>query len=363
MRKMLYPVLSIGAVSLCFAVLGGTPVVGQQVPARHEAIPFKTVPVKFDKDYGAAIARLGEGRFGEGRLYQIDATIVEIPPAGKLAPRKLLAEEIIYIISGRGSTALWTAGANSEKVKYDWATGDILSPSLNAWREHANASSTEPARLLSMTSSPITKNLFGRVPSSDDVFPDRWKKGVLQKPAVVPDGKWATGQGDLSLHDKVDRGIMAAGHHLPDMINGKMPALGKGRSGFNIRPTGDASPGGASLAGNRLFEWQNREEEIPRGFDMHDHRHPWEVLYLCIKGEMQTKVKKVADFGTEKLEPERLVTWKDGDLLIVESNEYHTHASKVPGTRFLQFKVSGYFYGVGSSIPQTRSIAGGLEGD
>ena len=111
------------------------------------------------------------------------------------------------------------------------------------------------------------------------------------------------------------------------------------------------------MAGNRLFEWQNREEGVPRPFgSMHDHRHPWEVVYLCIKGEMQSKLKRVADFETEQLEPERLVTWKDGDLMIVEANEYHTHASKVPGSRFLQFKLSGYFYRVGSSIPQTRGF-------
>ncbi len=357
MRKSRHELWNTCALSLCVVLLAGTPLLGQRASAQKETVSLKTLPTKFDKDYGAAIARIGVGNYGEGRLYQIEATLVEIPAGGKLAPRKLLAEEIVYIISGNGYTTMWPAGATSKKERYDWATGDVLSPSLNVWREHVNASSTEPARFLSMTSAPLTKNLFGAVPSSDDVFEDRWKQGVMQKPENVPDGKWSTGQGDISLHDSVDRGIMAVGHHFPDMVNGKMGALGPGRRGFNIRPTGDTNPGGASMAGNRLFEWQNREELVQRTFgSMHDHRHPWEVVYLCIKGEMQLKLKRVADFETEKLEPERLVTWKDGDLMIVEANEYHTHASKVPGSRFLQFKLSGYFYRVGSSIPQTRGF-------
>jgi quercetin dioxygenase-like cupin family protein len=345
------------ALSLGVLVIGSMPLVGQQGAAKKETLSFKTVPVTVDKDYGAAIARIGEGRFGEGRLHQMDATIVEIPPGGTLAPRKLLAEEIIYVIAGKGHTTMWPAGAQGKQQRYDWGPGDVLSPSLNVWRAHANASKTEPARFLSLTSTPLTRNLFNDaafVMSSDYVFEKRWAKGLTKPQHVV--GNWSTGEGDLRRHNRVDKGIIAIGHHFPDMINGKMEPIGEGRTGFNVRPTGDASPGGASMAGNRLFEWQNREELDPRGFDMHYHRHPWEVLYLCIKGEMQSRLTKVADFDTEKLEPERVVTWKEGDLLIVEANEYHTHASSAPGSRFLQFKVSGYFYGVGSSIPLTKEM-------
>ena len=356
MKKNRFESRDVSTMALVLLALGMTSLLGQAASAEKDVISFKNIPVKFDKNYGAAIAVIGADR-----LVQMDATVVEIPPGGKLNPRKLLAEEVIYIISGKGSTTLWTAGPNPKKVKYDWAAGDILSPSLNVWREHGNASATEPARFLSMTSTPIAKNLFGTVPSSNDVFEDRWNKGVQQKPEYNANGKWSTGQGDVSLH-KIDKGIIAAGHYLPDMINGKWPAMSPTRNGFNIRPTGDASPGGSSMAGNRLFEWEAREERKPREYDMY-HRHPWEVVYLCIKGEMESRLTRVADFATEKLEPERVVTWKEGEMIISESNEYHSHHTNVAGSRFLEFKVSGYFYRVGSSIPLTRNMGGKISGE
>jgi len=337
-------------------MLGSAPLLGQMTSSGKDVISFKTIPVKFDKNYGAAIAQIGEGR-----LVQMDTTVVEIPPGGKLAARKLLAEEVIYIISGKGSTTMWKAGPKPTKVKYEWAAGDVLSPSLNVWREHVNTSATEPARFLSMTSTPVTKNIFGTVPSSDDVFEERWNKGVIQKFEKYPDGKWSTGQGDVSLH-KEDKGSMAAGHYLHDMINGKWPAFAQSRNGFNLRPTGDASSGGSSMAGNRLFEWEAREEMKPRGYDMY-HRHPWEAVYLCIKGEMESRLTRVTDFATETQGQERVVTWKEGDLIISESNEYHSHHTKVAGSRFLEFKVSGYFYRMGTSIPLTRNIDGKVSGE
>ena len=101
MRKSLSFLWSTCALSLCFVLPGGTRLLGQTVP-------LKTLPVKFDQDYGAAIARIGEGR-----LHQMDTTLVELPPGGQLAPHRHLAEEIIYIVSGKGYTTMWREGSTS----------------------------------------------------------------------------------------------------------------------------------------------------------------------------------------------------------------------------------------------------------
>src|SRR5258708_2959459 len=63
---------------LAIVAVTGMPLFAQQPQNGKDVFSFKTIPVKFDKDYGAAIARIGEGR-----LVQMDATIVEIPPGGK----------------------------------------------------------------------------------------------------------------------------------------------------------------------------------------------------------------------------------------------------------------------------------------
>ena len=357
-NRSLYAVLGACAVILSFVALGGIrPLLGQGAPApqqtprgsslnpaRPETVPLKTLPVKFDQDYGAAIARLGEGKYGEGRLYQMDATLVELPPGGKLAPHKHLYEEMIYIVSGRGYTNMWMAGTTAKK-RYDWSVSDVLSPSLNAWHETVNSSSTEPARLLLMTSFPLLKHKFGDAAfsfSSDYPFEDRWKKG-LQEPKFLEQPGRNGGA--------VDRSLMSVGHIIRDMANIKMPiAFGDPdypEEGINVVPPTDRSTGVgalAGMAGNRLFEWQKREVIRPDS-EIHgegDHHHAWEVVYYCPKGELITYLTRQG-----KNQPRRTIQWQEGDLMIVEANEIHQHGLPAKGARFLQFKPSGYFRDVG----------------
>jgi quercetin dioxygenase-like cupin family protein len=340
--------------AMILATVHGTLLFGQQASARPETVPLKTIPVKFDSAYGAAIARFGEGTYGEGRLHQMDATLVEIPPGGKLPAHRHLAEEMIYIVSGRGYTNMWT-GSGADKKRYDWAASDVLSPSLNVWHEHGNASTTEPARFLSMTSTPLMKKIFGDakfLSSSDYVFEQRWQKGMREAKFLEivrqRNGKTVT-----------DRSSMAIGHIVRDMIGIKMPPsfgdLDYPETGLNVVPPDDEAQGTlalAGMAGNRLFEWQNREYIRPyMTHEGSNHHHAWEVVYVCPKGEMEMTLKRAGSNETRK------VMWREGDLLIVEADEVHYPASQVVGTRFLQFKVSGYFRGTG--IPGGGMAGGG----
>jgi quercetin dioxygenase-like cupin family protein len=126
----------------------------QTIPLSDETIKLDTYPVKLNKEEGASFAQLGEGR-----LQQVDATLVEIPPGGQLPPHRHMAEEILYIISGEGYTTMWPR-KDANKERYDWVAGDLLSPSLNAWHQHVNASPDTPARYISITTTPVSKNLF-----------------------------------------------------------------------------------------------------------------------------------------------------------------------------------------------------------
>jgi quercetin dioxygenase-like cupin family protein len=337
--------LVVCAVMVSFVAAQGTSLLGQQPSSvRPETVQLKTVPVRFDSAYGAAIARFGEGKYGEGRLHQMDATLVEIPPGGKLPAHRHLAEEMIYIVSGTGYTDMWT-GSGADKKRYDWAASDVVSPSLNVWHEHGNASSTEPARFLSITSTPLMKKIFGDarfLSSSDYVFEQRWQRG-LQEPRFLQierlrDGRMLT-----------DGSSMSIGHIVKNMMAMKMPAVWGDvdypETGINVLPPDEEAGGTLALtgmAGNRLFEWQNRE--YIREYITHEgsnHHHAWEVVYVCPVGEMEMTLKRA---GSDEV---RKVNWQEGDMLIVEADEVHYPGSKVIGTRFLQFKVSGWFRGTG----------------
>jgi quercetin dioxygenase-like cupin family protein len=305
--------------------------------------------LKFDKEYGANIARLGKGDYGEGRLVQMDAVLVELPPGGKLAAHKHLYEEMIYIVAGTGYTSMWKPGPNgaASKKRYDWKASDVLSPSLNAWHETVNTSSTESARFLVMTSAPLTNHLFwdtASLASSDHVFEDRWNKGIQEPKFLERPGRNG---------GKVDLSLMSIGHFIPDMLGMKMPiAFGDPtypEEGINVVPPMETSTGSNALggmAGNKLFEWQNREY-IKADAGTHEegnHHHSWEVVYICPVGQMITY--QTRQDGNQK-GPKRTVKWNAGDLMINEADEIHQHYTPEKGTRFLQFKLAGYYRNVG----------------
>ena len=117
-------------------LLGTNPALrGQQAQTSPDTVRLKQHPLRYDQSLGAAAASLGEGR-----LRQIDVTLIEIAPGGKLAAHRHLAEEMLYIVAGNGYTLMWAGQegktAGKKELKYEWKEGDLLSPSLNAWHQH-----------------------------------------------------------------------------------------------------------------------------------------------------------------------------------------------------------------------------------
>jgi mannose-6-phosphate isomerase-like protein (cupin superfamily) len=126
---------------------------------------------------------------------------------------------------------------------------------------------------------------------------------------------------------------MNVGHLLPNLRNRKMKDRGIGMSGITILPEGD-------MAGNRLLEMEVREFTNPDAVG-HYHRHLWEVVYFVLKGQGYTVLQREG-------EPERRINWKEGDLFIVEANEFHDNRPRGgAGASRLQVKASGYFRRVG----------------
>ena len=320
MSKFLCGLLGVCALSVTFVFLFGEPaLLGQQPRTVNETFRLKQYPVTFNSDLGAATANLGEGR-----LQQIDATLVEIPPGGKLPAHRHLAEEMIYIVSGKGYSLMWNR-SEGKKERYEWTEGDLLSPSLNAWHQHFNGSSDAPARYLSLTTSPLTENIFQNgsfLSSTDFRFESRWEKAVGQNPEYV---------GNATEGSQTVR--MNVGQLLPNLRNREMKDRGIGMSGITILPEGD-------MAGNQLLEMEVREYTSADAVG-HYHRHLWEVVYFVLKGEGYSVLQREG-------EPERQIEWSEGDMFIVEANEYHDHRPRGgAGASRLQVKASGYFRRVG----------------
>ncbi len=84
--------LTLGALVVFVAFLFGK--VSSQAQGTGELLRPKDMPLKLDKELGVPALRIGQDK-----LHQVDVTEVEIPPDGKLAPHKHLAEEMILILS------------------------------------------------------------------------------------------------------------------------------------------------------------------------------------------------------------------------------------------------------------------------
>ena len=98
---------------------------GLDIIGAHYVPDLKTVELK---DWAR---RGGRGVFinHEATRTSNDCYVAEIPAGGKLAPQRQLFEEMIYVLDGRGSTAVWNdAGA---RVQFEWQRGSIFAIPLN----------------------------------------------------------------------------------------------------------------------------------------------------------------------------------------------------------------------------------------
>ncbi len=113
---------------------------------------------------------------GEATIGQTNnAYICEILPGKNLVPQRQIFEELIFVLSGRGATTVWTK--DGKKQTFEWQEGSLFSPPLNAWYQHFNGSGSRPARFLAVTNMPLIVNLFHNydfIFNNDFVFTDRY---------------------------------------------------------------------------------------------------------------------------------------------------------------------------------------------
>lgn len=134
----------------------------------------------------------------------LGCAVIEIPASGVLRAEKHLFEEIVLVLSGRGTTEIWLEDAG-RRVMFEWQAGSLFAIGANAVHRMVNAGPA-PALLLSGTNAPALLNLVGDVDAVfanpfvfagqmddetgqafDDVEPDPVRGLALCRTNLVPD--------------------------------------------------------------------------------------------------------------------------------------------------------------------------------
>lgn len=234
-----------------------------------------------------------------------DCYVCEIPPGGALAPQSQLFEEMILILSGHGSTAVWNnAGA---EVTFEWGPGSLFAIPLGTNHRHFNGSGREVARFVASTNLPPVINLYDDAdfvfgtrrdfPSRFNGEPDYFSPKGEQK-GLLLDTNFVADAVTLPLIEARERG--AGGGHIRF-------AMAKGSMNSHI-------------------------SQFPTATYKKAHRHGPGAHVIILSGEGYSLM------WPEGEEPQRY-DWKPGTLIVPPNMWFHQHfnTGQQP-SRYLAFK-------------------------
>src|SRR6266404_6893128 len=100
---------------------------------------------------GAIVNLKGRGDF-------VSIFVLDLAPGAQTSPQRHLYEEVVYVLSGHGSTTVETS--DGRKHSFEWGPKSLFALPLNARYQHFNTSGRERARLASVNNLCLQLNLF-----------------------------------------------------------------------------------------------------------------------------------------------------------------------------------------------------------
>ena len=234
-----------------------------------------------------------------------DCYVCEIPAGGKLEPQRQLCEEMLMILSGRGSTSVWNdAGA---KVTFEWGPGAIFAIPLNASHQHFNGSGREPVRFVAVTNLPPVMNLYedpGFIFNTSFDFENRF-----------------SGEPDYFANEGEQKGLLLETNFVADAVNLPLiEAKERGAGGGHIR---------FSMAKGSM---NSHISQFPVGTYKKCHRHGPGAHVIILSGEGFSLM------WPEGEEPKRY-EWQAGSMIVPPNMWFHQHFNTgTSPARYLAFK-------------------------
>lgn len=248
-----------------------------------------------------------------------DCYVMEIAPGDKLAPHRQLYEEMIMILSGRGSTRVWSD--SGKEVSFEWGPGSLFGIPLNANHQHFNGSGVDPARFVAVTNLPPLMNVFEE---PEFIFATPYDfKGRFDG---TPDYFAAK---DERQGFRLETNFVADAVNLP-LIEAKERGAGGGHIRFNF----------AKSSLNAHIS------QFPVGTYKKCHRHGPGAHVIILGGEGFSLM------WPEGEEPQRF-EWEVGTMIVPPNMWFHQHFNTGPTpSRYLAFKHEGVAVRNAQGVPK-----------
>jgi oxalate decarboxylase/phosphoglucose isomerase-like protein (cupin superfamily) len=248
-----------------------------------------------------------------------DCYVCEIPPGTDLAPQRQLYEEMIFVLDGFGSTAVWND--TGQRIAFEWKAGALFAVPLNTWHQHFNGSGTRPARYVAVTNAPVIINAFGDL---DFVFntPHDFKGRFSGEPAYFTNG------GE-------QRGLLLDTNFVADAVNLPLvSARERGAGGGHIR---------FSMAKGHM---NSHISQFPVGTYKKAHAHGPGAHVIIMNGEGFSLM------WPEGEAPQRY-EWKEGSMIVPPNLWFHQHFNTgTTPARYLAFKAEGVSIRNAQGVPK-----------
>lgn len=278
---------------------------------------------RFDAN-GAIVHLKGRGDF-------VSIFVLEIAPAGRTSPQRHLYEEVVYVLSGHGSTAVETH--DGKKHSFEWGPKSLFALPLNAEYRHFNGSGTKPARIASTNNLCIMLNLF-----HDEGF-------IFDNPFRFPeregDAGHFSGEGEFIP--------VRPGRHMWE--TNFVPDL----AAFELKPW-EARGAGSSNMKFILADgvMHAHSSEMPVGTYKKGHRHGADFHVFAVTGEGYTLLWYEGDKDFAR------VDWRHGVVFAPPDMMFHQHFNTSPSpARYLAVALGSLRYPLVEG--KRRLFAGGAD--
>jgi oxalate decarboxylase/phosphoglucose isomerase-like protein (cupin superfamily) len=234
-----------------------------------------------------------------------DCYVCEIGPGKKLPPQRQLYEEMIMVLSGRGSTSVWNDAG--KRVTFEWKAGALFAIPLNAWHQHFNGSGKEPARYVAVTNAPSVVNLY-----EEPEFVFNTPHDFKSRFSGEPDYFAAKGE---------QKGLLLETNFVADAVN--LPLISAKERGA----------GGGHIRFNMAKGSMNSHiSQFPVGTYKKAHSHGPGAHVIILNGEGFSLMWPEGD------EPRRY-EWHVGSMIVPPAGWFHQHFNTgTTPARYLAFK-------------------------